>query len=210
MLTGKARSSKLAPDFGIRAKLEELSVEELANKLIDMNPNAYSSIDKNNKRRLVRALEIEISASKEPSHLINKGSDNLSLSREPNKLSDLKEVEFFYIGLTASREVLYQRVDAWVDSIWNNGLVEETLGLIRLGYTDSRPLNGIVYKTVKEFLAEQSSQQDAVQRIKFDLHSYIRRQQTWFKRNEKIKWFDISDTNFSKMVFNHVESTIYG
>lgn len=197
-LTGRSSVSNVAPNLAVRSELENLSIEELGLMLQAKNNVLYDSIDKKNKRRLVRALEIELNSS--PTN--SAATKSLEISSKGN--------EFFYIGLTAPREILYSRVDAWVDCIWQNGLIEETQSLITLGYEDSRPMNGIVYKTVKAFLAMQISESECVERIKFDLHSYIRRQQTWFKRNEQIHWFDISDTNFTKMVFNHVESVLYG
>ena len=106
------------------------------------------------------------------------------------------------IGLTAERETLYQRADAWAERIVNNGLLAEVQDLINRGYKNAPPLKGIIYQAAVDHLEGKISQEEMLQRIKFDLHGYIRRQLTWFKRDKEIQWFDIGKTDFGEDVEN--------
>ncbi len=192
LVTGRKGFSNVPPNFGLRQELESESLENLQIRLLEIAPDAYAQIDTNNPARLIRAIEISLTA------------NNLSSDKQPPKLNT------FFIGLTSSRETLYNRADAWVEVVWNNGLVGEVNHLLEMGFKDSLPLNGIVYKTVLSYLKDEISETDCLQRIKFDLHSYIRRQQTWFKQNKDIVWFDISEQNFFQKVLDHVQSKIDG
>ena len=77
--------------------------------------------------------------------------------------------------------------------------------LKQMGFYNSLRLNGLVYKSAKVFLEGLVKEGEAKQRAKFDLHAYIRRQQTWFKRNSKIEWFDIESSNYRQKVEDFVE-----
>jgi tRNA dimethylallyltransferase len=129
---------------------------------------------------------------------------------EHNKIADTPVIEkAVYIGLTAGRDVLYGRADKWVDSVFNDKLFNE-VELIIKRFPKSHRLRGLVYKSVSDFLKGSIGLEEAVQRVKFDLHSYIRRQQTWFKRNPEIKWLDISKENFDSKIQSIVESVLNG
>ncbi|MBP7928319.1 hypothetical protein KAZ57_04170, partial [Patescibacteria group bacterium] len=107
---------------------------------------------------------------------------------------------------------LYARVDSWVDLIWGGGLVDEVVDLTQQGYSDAPQMKGLVYKTVQLFLQKELTSEQAVQRIKYDLHAYIRRQQTYFRALERrvaqydfkssMTWLDISEDNFLQKVYN--------
>ena len=173
-VTGRAQQSNVIPDFEYRKTLEMLETEKLAQKLMSLNLEVYNNTDVKNRNRLIRAIERE-----NPSKKI----------RTPLPL--ISDVQYVYYGLTAPNEFLYQRVDAWLDTIWRNGLLDETNELIKLGYKDSPRMHGLVYKSALEFTEGTLAEQNAIQRAKFDLHAYTRRQLTWFKKNKEIKWFDI-------------------
>jgi len=83
-------------------------------------------------------------------------------------------------------------VDIWAESIWGDVLFCEIAHLMKLGYSNTHPLKGLVYKTALQYLKQEISFEQGLERTKFDLHAYIRRQQTWFKKNQNIKWFDIA------------------
>jgi tRNA dimethylallyltransferase len=87
---------------------------------------------------------------------------------------------------------MYSKVDQWTELVWKNGLVNETQNLISQGYQNTAPLNGLIYKSVLAHINGNMTSEAALQRIKYDLHAYIRRQLTWFKKNSDIHWYDIS------------------
>jgi len=188
-VTNRAEVSGVKPDIDLRNRLENYTLEQLCYELEKLNKSKLQNIDQKNKNRLIRAIEIEYA----------------QLTRETNnfkKKTDKKEYKF--IGLTASRESLYLFADKWVDTIWED-LLQEVRKLKHLGFYDSFRLNGIIYKSAKSFLDNSLSENEAKQQAKYDLHSYIRRQQTWFKRNLDIKWFDTQVSGYRQNVEDFVE-----
>lgn len=189
LLTGRASPSGIPPNFELRKDLEKLSASELYEKLVALNPEKAVSVDKHNPVRLIRAIEIETS-------------------------TDTPKDSFNYlyntttIGLTTDRDGLYKKVDNWLDSVWHAGVVDETKDLIARGYKDTLPLKGVVYKEAIDFLENNLTNEEAIQKSKFSLHAYIRRQQTWFKRNSDITWYDISKPNYFESIYKEIK-TVY-
>lgn len=185
--TSRIKNLSGPPDLALRKKLEGKGLEELQEEVTSLNIELNQS-DFNNKYRLVRVLEREKS------------------EKSPSPLPYLKDVKYIFLGLTASRKLLYQRVDSWVDSIWQDDLIiDEVKNLISLSYEDSSLLSGLVYKNAFAYLKEKKSREKAIQRTKFNLHAYIRRQQTYFKRNNAISWFNISQDNYAQNLYNYFE-----
>ncbi len=191
LFTGKIKPSNVLPDMDLRSSLEQSSLSNLQNKLKKMSKDVYDQIDQKNKVRLIRAIEKESSA---------------DVRKET--LPYIKNAKFNYIGLTSAREFLYNRTDDWVDEIWRGGLIEEIKSLIEMGYENSPKIKGIVYKEVFDYLEGVLTKPEAIQKTKFNLHSYIRRQQTWFKKNNLIEWFDISKDDFKEIIYNRVKETL--
>jgi len=191
LFTGKIKPSNVLPDMDLRSSLEQSSLSNLQNKLKKMSKDVYDQIDQKNKVRLIRAIENESSA---------------DVRKET--LPYIKNAKFNYIGLTSAREFLYNRTDDWVDEIWRGGLIEEIKSLIEMGYENSPKIKGIVYKEVFDYLEGVLTKPEAIQKAKFNLHSYIRRQQTWFKKNNLIEWFDISKDDFKEIIYNRVKETL--
>jgi len=184
VLTGEIKLDKTPPDFSLRKKLGELTTKELEQKLKKENPRLAKKTDLNNPARMVRAIEKTVSTKK----------------REPIRL--LEDVEFVKIGLTASRKLLYERVDAWVEEVWAEGLVDETKRLLNSEFKDSEKLKGLVYKTTVKYVNGEMPEKKAKQKIKHNLHAYIRRQQTYFKKIPNIIWVDVSQDNKLEKVYN--------
>lgn len=176
ILTGRRRLSGTKPDFELRKTLETTSTQNLLKKLMSLNDNKYSSIDTKNRRRIIRAIEIELTNTKEKNA----------------PLPYLDNVKYEYFGLKAPNEFMYEKVDKWMEFIWANGLIEEVQNLLDLGFENTPKLQGLIYKSVVSFLKKDLIENEALQRAKYDLHAYIRRQITWFKKNPDIYWFDIS------------------
>ncbi len=191
LFTGKIKPSNVLPDMDLRSSLEQSSLSNLQNKLKKMNKDVYDQIDQKNKVRLIRAIEKE-----------------LSVDVREETLPYIKNAKFNYIGLTSARESLYKRTDDWVNEIWRGGLTEEVKSLVEMGYENSPKIKGIVYKEVFDYLEGVLTKPEAIQKTKFNLHSYIRRQQTWFKKNNLIEWFDISKDDFKEIIYNRVKETL--
>ncbi len=187
--------SRVKPDWQLRRDLEKLPAEELFEKLQKLDPERAKTVDPKNPRRLVRAIEVAAADSSEP-----RSDGGIRARLFPSSAEVLK------IGLTAPREILYHRADAWTERIVNNGLLEEVQDLINRGYRDAEPLKGIIYQTVVDHLDGKVTKEEMLQKIKFDLHGYIRRQLTWFRRDKEIRWFDLTESDFEKKVEKMVKS----
>lgn len=196
-LTGRMKLSKSEPDFALRKELESKSLNELVEILKQLNNKKLSYIDQKNKRRLIRAIEIER----------QKNESNFSFHPSENIKANNPQIEekHLYIGLHTQREILYQNVDNWLDQIWNDNLFDEVQFLLKK-FTDSDKLNGLIYSSVVDYLADKNYEIDFKQRAKYDLHAYVRRQLTWFKKNNEIEWFDISEKDYNIKIANLVES----
>jgi len=176
------------PDLELRKKLEKKTLQSLQDNVTSLNIELNNS-EFNNRQRLLRILERNLT------------------TKPPTPLPYLKGVEFVFIGITSSRDSLYKRVDSWADSIWkNDALVEEVSDLISRGYEDNYKLSGLIYGNAKDFLKSKESCVEAIQKTKFDLHAYVRRQQTYFKRNKSIKWFDVDQDNLDENVYNYIKN----
>ena len=192
IFTGRIKLTQISPDLKLRKSLESLSLGVLQNKLREIDNEMFESIDKLNKVRLVRALEKKLST---------------------NEDNDKKRLSYFdfhpiYIGLTSSRDVIYERVDKWVEKIWDLGLLDEVMDLRKKSYGETHRVKGLIYGTAGEFLDGKLTKKNAIERTKFDVHSYVRRQQTWFKRNPDIEWFDISRDDFEEIIYNRIKENI--
>jgi len=187
LFTGRKKPARIQPDFKLRKELEKLSLEELQEQLTSLNLDEYNRIDDNNPIRLIRAIEKEIS----------------DFPMTP-PLPYLDNSNFYYVGLNGPRDFLYHKADLWLENVWKNGLLQEVRKLIKMGFLNSRKLRGLIYSTVLDYFDNKLAEEDAIQRAKFDIHHYIRRQLTWFRKNKHIKWFDINEDDFEEKVCNNI------
>ena len=157
----------------LRKKLEKLSENELFERLKGLDPQAAQKIDPKNKRRLIRALEV----------VILSGSQ---FSIQQKKLKP--KFNALIIGVKTDRETLYSKIDARVEQMIKKGLVEEVRGLITKYRSDLPALNTIGYKEIIDYLRGRFSLTEAISKIKTNTHAYVRRQETWFRKNKDIKW----------------------
>ena len=145
-----------------REDLDKMTNEELANLLKSLNPEILNKIDLNNKRRLVRAVEI---------------------AREGKKVSKNKcEYDFLVLALIQPREQLYKKINDRVDLMIKKGLVEEVKGLKEKGLTlENQSMSAIGYKEIYNYLEGQCTLEDAVNLIKQHTRNYAKRQITFMK-----------------------------
>ncbi len=190
--TGRFKDSYGPPNLELRSKLELKSLNDLQTQATSLNIEINYS-DFHNKRRLVRIIERPTLAEKETSL--------------PYPVSP----EYVFLGLTSSREYLYKRADAWVDSIWTDDFIlQEVDKLCSLGFVTTSQMNGLIYKDVLEYRQGLCSRDEAIQKIKYGVHAYIRRQQTYFKRNKNIHRFDIAQDNLYENVYNYLMEVLNG
>ena len=182
----------ISPDKRLRMELNKLGVKELQLRLKNLSPDVFNNLnhsDKNNPRRLIRKIEIVLSGDKKD--FANKGG---------------VKADFLMVGLTAPRDVLYQRIDHRVKQRIESGLVDEIKGLLDRGIAWDNPgMNTLAYKEFKPFFEGKLSLEDAIERWKFNEHAYARRQLTWFKRDKRIRWFNLTGNALKRRVTRFVE-----
>lgn len=201
VVTGRVPLEGIGPDPELRKSLELLSTDMLAEKLHQIDEVTFKNIDIKNPARLVRAIEKAVQRNRVPQRFEESG-----VAAGPRDENAAVPV---LIGLTTHREILYDRADSWIDSIFGESLFDE-VKMLQQRFPKSHRLTGIIYSSVVDYLAGKVTLDESKQLVKFAMHAYIRRQQTWFKRNPDIKWFDIMDKDFDSQVSSIVQSLANG
>ncbi len=149
-------------------------IASLQQQLKALDPNYAQAVDLDNPRRLIRALEVCLTSGKPYSHFLN----------QPKATRQFTPIK---IGLTAPREVIYQRIETRIDQMLNNGLLEEAKKLYP--FRQLNALNTIGYKELFRYLDKECSFDTAVAEIKKNTRRFAKRQLTWFKKEKSITWF---------------------
>jgi len=156
--------------------------ETLYAELQQVDPPAAERIHRNDAHRLLRALEVYRST-----------GQPLSASWNLTEKPQHSRYQVACIGLTCPREVLYSRIEKRVDIMMEQGLLDEVKSLLKSGVSaDAQSMQGIGYRQLVAHLEGQISLDEAVELIKRDTRRFAKRQQTWFKRDVQIAWFDIT------------------
>ncbi len=180
----------------LRREAEESSVASLHTRLAAVDPAAADRIGTNDLRRIVRALEIfELSG--------RPISDMQQDHRESGH--DMPTARWF--GLTMDRDALYRRIDERVERMCNEGFVDEVQDLVERGCSgDIDRIGALGYREIKVYLAGEMSLAEAKALIARNTRRYAKRQMTWFRRNDRINWFTITDsTNLGDIAAEIVE-----
>lgn len=164
---------KVEPNMAYRKELEALPKEELFKKLEETDPEYAERIGPN-PRYAMRALEVIHATGKTFSEQQKKG--------EP--LFDALQ-----IGLEVEREELVRRIDARVDSMMQQGLLEEVKRIKETAPKDAPALSGIGYREFLRYLEGFGTLSDAVDLVKIHTRQYAKRQMSWFRRDARIQWF---------------------
>ena len=171
-------------DLDYRNELEEIAkvngTDFLFEELERVDPESAKQIDKNNTRRVIRALEI---------YKIT-GRKKSDLDRESIKGS---KYNFKVYGILWDREVLYNRINLRVDLMLEAGLVEEVKTLREKYNLSKTALQGIGYKEVIKYLDNDCSYDEMVESIKQESRRYAKRQMTWFNHMDYVEWIDGND-----------------
>ena len=169
-------------DPALRARLtERIKAEgalQVAEDLKELDPEAYRSIDRSNGMRVLRAMEV----------CLGTGRPFSSFARTQPRPRDF-EIE--KIGLARPREELYRRIDARVDQMFGQGLIEEVRSLTQ--FRNLTALNTVGYKEVFAYLDNPGavSLDQTVSLVKQDTRHYAKRQMTWWRRDGDIRWINL-------------------
>lgn len=162
----------------MKERLEKEGLDVLLEELRIIDPEYYDIVDKRNPRRVIHGLEICYQTGKTYSHF---------------RKNDRKERPFaiIKIALNRPREELYARINARVDRMIEDGLVEEVTKLAP--YRGLNALNTVGYKEIFDYLDGKCTLGDAVERIKSNTRRYARKQLTWYKRDNDVHWANPDD-----------------
>ena len=159
----------------LKTRLVEKGIRTMQNELKNLDFTTYHQIDLENPQRLIRALEICLASGKPYSSF-------LSENKSPREFNSIK------IGLTAPREIVYDRINQRVDRMIENGLIDEARKL--LPYKDLNALQTVGYKELFSYFEGEINLEFAIEEIKKNTRRFAKRQFTWFKKDDKILWFD--------------------
>ena len=200
-------SENIESDLDLRLKFEEEIKEKGLNslflKLKKVDPKTAKVIDSKNPRRIIRALEVY--------YLTEKPISELHSERE-------KDILFnpIFVGLNWERDKLYSRIDIRVEEMLENGFLLEVKNLLEKGFDDKlQSMQSVGYKEMllylknpKEIVSQKLSYDEAVNEMKKNTRRFAKRQLTWFRKESRTNWINISDEtefeNISKKVVENI------
>lgn len=161
---------------------DDLSNEELYNRLLEVDPKCLEKIHVNNRKRLVRAYNVVLKHGK-MSEFID--------SQEHKMIYDA-----LIVGLTMEKELLYKRCDERVLKMVEEGLIAEVESLIKGGSSfDDQAMQAIGYKEWQAYFDKKASLKEVITKIQLNTRHFVKRQYTWFNRQTPIIWKDNHDFN---------------
>ena len=186
VLLGQMQIAQVPPNKQLRAKLEKQSAEQLYSQLLTMDHRRAQKIDRYNKRRLVRALEIAMATKK----IIPKNKAVLQYFHDRGSIVIQNNLyNILFIGIKLSRKKLEKRIKFRLDQRLKQGMVEEVKNLIKNGVGHNRLQKfGLEYKWLSLYLQNKISREEMRENLYRDIIRYSKRQMTWFKRNKEICW----------------------
>ena len=169
-------------DEKYRKELEEIAKNEGLDVLYDrakeIDPEAIKSISKNDKKRIIRILEIYKATGK--------------TKTEQEILSRKNEVPYDYkvFAINMDRQVLYDRINKRVDIMVEQGLIEEVKMISEKYKKYPTAMQALGYKEIKQYLDGNLTKEEAIEKIKQETRRYAKRQLTWFRKNKQTIWLD--------------------
>ena len=174
----------------MKRRYKEEGLEALCEELKQLDPEHYAIVDRQNYRRVIHALEI----------CHQTGKTYTSFRTQQKKERPFRIIK---IGLNRDREELYNRINQRVDQMMEDGLLDEVKGLVDKRQTNA--LNTVGYKELFGYLDGRWPLDEAVERIKGNTRRYARKQLTWFKRDENMRWFHPDDIQDILNYITHYE-----
>ena len=199
-LTCNMTFTEAEKDDDYRIYLEKLALEEgngyIHAMLKECDPISYEEIHPNNRKRVIRALEV-FKLTNKPFSSYNAGDDFYN-----------SDYDVYYYVLTMDRQKLYDRINKRVDMMMEKGLLDECIKLKEMGYTsDIQSMQGIGYKEILYYLEGKISLDEAIDMIKQGSRNYAKRQLTWFRRDTRCVFLDkdkMSDEEILEKVINDI------
>ena len=177
-------------DKEYRKELNKKSIEEIYEEAKKIDPEALARISQNDRKRIERILEIYHKTGK--------------TKTEQEKESRKNEIPYDYkiFGIDMPREVLYDRINRRVDIMIEEGLIEEVQNLVKKYKEFPTAMQGLGYKEVVEYFDGKISKEEMIEKIKQESRHYAKRQITWFKKTEGLKWISGTTEEMAEEIVN--------
>ncbi len=174
----------------MKKRLETEGLEVLLNELKELDPEHYAIVDHHNPRRVVHALEI--------CHMTGRTYTSYRTNSQKQRPFNILK-----IGLNRPREELYERINQRVLQMMEQGLLEEAHSVYPLRGLNS--LNTVGYKELFNYFDGKIPLEEAIRQIQSNTRRYMRKQLTWFKRDESIRWFHPDNI---EEIINYIKSSL--
>ena len=165
----------------LEKQVEMEGLKKLYEKAKEIDPQAVEKISENDKKRILRILEIYHATGK------NKTEQEIE--------SRKKEIEYDYkvYALNWDREILYQRINQRVDIMIQSGLIQEVEKILQKYNEFPTAMQGLGYKEVVQYLQGKLTKEEMIEKIKLETRRYAKRQMTWFRKNKQTIWLNGQD-----------------
>jgi tRNA dimethylallyltransferase len=181
LFTGPGRKEDVREE--LEARLESEGANALLEELRRVDPEAAARMLPSNQRRVIRALEVYYATGK-------------PISQHHDEHEHEKFFNPVFVGLHWERKKLYDRINFRVDRMLAAGFLDEVKGLLSRGYDDRyKSLQTVGYKEAFAFLRKEIGYERMVELMKQNTRRFAKRQLTWFRRDARIRWFDIEEEN---------------
>lgn len=174
--------SEIKLDEDYRKELEEIAdnggLEKLFNRATQIDPEAMKKISVNDKKRIIRILEIY------------KATGMNKTSQEIESKKNGIPYDYYIFAINMERQKLYDRINLRVDLMIKNGLIEEVNNILKKYNKFPTAMQGLGYKEVVAYLKNECSKEEMIEKIKMETRRYAKRQLTWFRKNKETIWID--------------------
>jgi len=180
------------------AFVREAGQAELYLRLKQCDPLSAQKLHPNDTARIIRALEVFELTGKPLSQQRAYGE---------KEYGDLDKT-IIYLGLTAPREIIYERINNRCEYMVKYGIIEEVSAILNQGYSPSlKPLQSIGYRHTVQYLRGLTTREEMLRLLKRDTRRFAKRQLTWFRRDPRLKWYDITKDTFAEIIADVLRET---
>jgi len=175
----------------LNKEAEEGELEELYNKALEIDPIAMEKISPNDKKRIIRILEIY--------HKTGMTKTEQDIKSRENEV----KYDYKVFAIDMDREILYDRINKRVDLMLSEGLIDEVKELLKKYKNFKTAMQGLGYKEVVEYLNGFVSEEGMIENLKRKTRNYAKRQLTWFRKNKETVWLNgeaSTDENINKIL----------
>ena len=169
-------------DENYRKELEDIidknGLEVLYKKAVEIDPIAMGKISPNDKKRIMRVLEIY------------RATGKTKTQQEEESRKNPIEYDYRIFAINWDREVLYQRINKRVDIMIEQGLIEEVKNILNKYDKFPTAMQGLGYKEVVDYINGNYTKEEMIEKIKMETRRYAKRQMTWFRKNKQTIWIE--------------------